>query len=90
MLWYIYILLCDQKTYYVGLTSNLDNRLKSHNAKRNTATKRFSDLKLVYSEEYMTRKEAEVREKQLKKWTRAKKKALIDGNVELLIKLSKS
>lgn len=88
--WFIYILLCDKKTYYVGLTSNLKNRLKSHKAKYNLATKKFSFVELVYSEQYQTRKLAEKRESQLKGWTVAKKRALIDGDKALLIKLSKT
>lgn len=90
MPWHIYILLCDQKTYYVGLTSNLQNRFSSHKRKENIGTKKFSKLELIYSEEFETRKQAEIRETQLKKWSVAKKKALISGNKELLIKLSKS
>lgn len=90
MSWFLYILLCDQKTYYIGLTHNPEHRINSHRAKENLATKEFSDLKLVYTEEYPTRKEAERREQQLKKWTFAKKKALIEGNKELLIHLSKT
>jgi len=89
-MWFVYILLCDQKTYYVGLTSNINNRLRSHKAKENIATKEFSDLSLVHKEGYKTRKEAEKRENQIKKWSRAKKKALIEDNIELLKKLSKS
>lgn len=90
MLWHIYILLCDQKTYYVGLTSNIPQRLKSHKLKNNLATKKFFDILLVYSENFTTRKQAELREKQLKKWSSAKKKALIDGNKPLLVRLSKT
>jgi putative endonuclease len=90
MSWYTYILLCDKKIYYTGLTGNLRNRLRSHITKNNLATKRFSTIKLVYSEKYATRKEAENREQQIKRWKRAKKKALITGNLELLKKLSKS
>lgn len=59
MSWFVYILLCDQKTYYIGLTHDLQQRFKSHKAKQNIATKEFSDLKLIYSEEYSTRNEAE-------------------------------
>ena len=89
-MWYLYILLCDQKQYYVGLTSNIKNRIKSHRKKNNIATKEFSDLVLVYTERFKTRKEAERRESQIKKWTKAKKKALIERDIELLKKLSKS
>jgi putative endonuclease len=88
--WYIYILLCDQKSYYIGLTHDLKQRLTSHKSKANMATKEFSDLVMVYHEKFNTRKEAEAREKQLKGWTRAKKKALIERNIASLIKLSKS
>lgn len=90
MSWYTYILLCDQKIYYTGITSNLKERLNSHRSKRNIATKKFFDIKLVYSEEYKTRIIAENREKQIKRWKRAKKKALIEGKIDLLHKLSKS
>lgn len=90
MSWYTYILLCDGETYYVGITGNLDNRIKSHKFGHNIGTKRFSDVKLVYYETYNTRKNAENRERQIKRWKRTKKKALIDGNMDLLKKLSKS
>lgn len=89
-MWFVYILLCDQKNYYVGLTSNISNRLRSHKAKENIATKEFTDIKPIYTEKYQTRKEAEKREIQIKKWSKAKKKALVEGDIELLKKLSKS
>lgn len=89
-IWIIYVLFCDQKTYYIGLTGNLDQRLASHKSKQNLATKEFSDLELVYTEEYPSRKTAEKREKQLKRWSFAKKKALIEDNLELLKKLNKN
>jgi putative endonuclease len=53
-------------------------------------TKKFSEIKLVYTEKYNKRIEAEKREKQIKGWSIAKKKALISGDKKLLIKLSKS
>lgn len=90
MSWFVYILLCDHKTYYIGITHDLQQRFKSHKAKQNIATKEFFDLRLIYSENYTTRIEAEKREKQLIGWTAAKKKALITGDKEVLIKLSKA
>ncbi len=90
MPWFVYILLCDKKTYYIGLTHDLNQRLTSHKSKQNIATKEFSYIEMVYSEQRETRREAEKREQQLKRWTVAKKKALIEGNFELLIKLSKT
>lgn len=52
---------------YVGYTSDLENRLRSHNE---LATKgwtiRYRPWKLTYKEEFSTRKEAMKREKELK------------------------
>ncbi len=90
MEWHIYILLCDEKTFYVGLTSNIQNRLESHKSGYNIGTKKFSQIRLKYTEKYSNRKLAEKREKQLKGWSHAKKNALIEGNIELLKQLSKS
>ena len=90
MSWYTYILLCDKKTYYTGISSNLDKRVGSHKLGYNLGTKRFSNIKLVYKEKFKKRLEAEKRERQIKGWSRAKKKALVEGDINLLIRLSKS
>lgn len=89
MLWYVYILLCNSNTYYVGLTHNVEARLKSHKSKENIATKEYYQVELQYTETYKARPTAEKREKQLKGWSVAKKKALISGNIPLLKKLCK-
>ena len=47
-------------------------------------------MELVYSEELPTRAAAEEREAQLKRWSRAKKEALIGGNRDRLRQLSQS
>ena len=73
----------------MGISNNLDHRLISHRTKKNVGTKEFSDLQLVYKECGLSKQIAARREKQLKGWSRAKKKALIDGDIELLKKLSK-
>ena len=88
MAWYTYILLCDGLSYYVGLSGNLEQRIASHKSKQNIGTKEFETIELVYHETYKTRHKAELRETQLKKWSRAKKKALIDGNLVMLRELS--
>ena len=67
MSWYVYILLCDNNSLYVGLTSNLQQRFKSHKSKHNLGTKEFKQIELVYSETYNTRLETEHREKQREK-----------------------
>ncbi len=89
MPWFIYILFCDQKIYYVGSTNNIERRLIEHQTKQSNFTHKFSDIKLVYHEKLDSKEKALLREKQIKGWSLAKKKSLIDGNIELLIRLSK-
>jgi putative endonuclease len=45
-------------TYYVGSTSNIDDRLKRHNTGRSTYTKRGIPWIIVYQREYLTKSEA--------------------------------
>ena len=47
-------------------------------------------VKLVYQEPFENMDDAVKRERQIKKWTRVKKEALIKGELEALKKLSKS
>ena len=83
MSYFVYILRTSSNTLYIGQTNNLKKRLKEHQDKSSKSAKyvRYFDfVKLVYSEKYLTRKEAMQREAELKKWPKAKKEALIvDG-----------
>lgn len=81
VIWYVYLLLCDQKTFYVGITDDLRKRIDSHKKKESFFTKKFSDLQLVYCEKYANKYEAAKREKQLKGWSKAKKQKLISGEL---------
>ena len=44
---------------------------------------------LVYSEVFDSETQAVTRERQLKRWSRGKKQALVEGNVKRLTQLSK-
>lgn len=80
-MWFVYMLLCDGKTFYVGVTTDLVNRINQHKNKLSFFTKKFFQISLVYCEQYQTEKEAVLREKQIKGWSRAKKQMLIDGKL---------
>ncbi|MBI3955823.1 GIY-YIG nuclease family protein [Candidatus Gottesmanbacteria bacterium] len=71
-MYYVYAVYNQENNkIYVGQTENIDERLKLHNSKefKGSYTSRFSgNWKLVYKEEVKTRKEALVREKQLKSY----------------------
>ncbi|HLE49048.1 MAG TPA: GIY-YIG nuclease family protein [Patescibacteria group bacterium] len=75
------MLLCDQKTFYIGITPDIVNRIKQHKSKVSFFTKKFSDLKLIYAEKYPGEHLAAIREKQIKGWSRAKKQMLVEGKL---------
>lgn len=90
MAFIVYILRTSLNTLYIGQTNNLEKRVKDHQNKSSKSARYiryFQTFQLVYSEEYGTRIEAMRREYQLKHWTKAKKEALIAGNLDLLKKL---
>lgn len=82
---YMYILLCANDTYYTGSTKNLERRLAQHQAGEGANyTKKHAPVELVYYEEYSRIDRAFEREHQVKKWSRRKKRALIDGKSDQL------
>lgn len=84
MVW-VYILRCADGVLYIGLTDNLDERLRRHHEGRGgsfTLVRR--PVSLVYSEAWPDLVSARTREQQLKRWTRAKKEALIAGDRKAL------
>ena len=77
---HMYILLCGDNSYYVGSTWDLERRLEQHASGMGSEyTRRRLPVKLVYCEEYERIEDAFRREKQVQGWSRAKKKALIEG-----------
>lgn len=80
-MWKVYILLCDNKTYYVGITFDIEKRLQEHQSGLSKFTKQFSTIKLIYTEEFNSKYLAAKREKQLKGWSRIKKEKLIRGEL---------
>ncbi len=90
MHYFVYILRSTTNELYIGQTNNLHNREHQQLTKSSKAAKfrkEGTEFTLVYSEKYATRLESMRREKLLKGWTRAKKEALLSGNLELLKKL---
>ena len=82
---FVYILRCSDDSFYVGKTTDLRVRLDEHQAgvaANFTAIRR--PVEMVYAEEHQTLQQAEVREQQIKRWSRAKKEALIDQDLRRL------
>ena len=87
---YVYILRCSDGSFYVGMARDLYVRVKAHNDGRGaTYTFKRRPVRLVYSEAFISEAEAIQRERQLKAWSRAKKKALVAGDLHSLKRLSK-
>ena len=87
-MWFVYILRCANGSLYVGETNDLERRVaRHHEGTGATHTARHGPVRLVHTEEYATRMESLKRERQLKRWTRAKKEALIEGDLRTLKRL---
>ena len=78
-MYFVYMLTnWDDSVLYIGVTSNLPHRLYEHrNHLADGFTKRYNVHKLVYFEQTNDVYSAISREKQLKRWNRSKKNALI-------------
>ena len=88
---FVYILRCADGSYYVGSTrTSLEERMAQHDlghfggytAKRRPVT-------LVWSQDFDRITDAIAAERRLKGWSRAKKEALIAGDLALLRELAK-
>ena len=86
----VYLLRCTDGSIYVGHTSNLKRRLQDHSSANAAGhTKWHKPRRLLYTEQFETRSDACRRERQIKKWSRAKKEALAAGDLQRLHTLSK-
>jgi putative endonuclease len=88
---YVYILKCSDQSYYTGITNNLDRRLDEHISGKNRGSYTYDKrpVQLVYEQSFTDPETAIAYEKKIKKWSRAKKEALINEHYHLLPKLSK-
>jgi len=88
---WLYILRCADGSYYVGTTrTTLEHRIAEHDSGHfggYTATRR--PVTLVYSEWFDRITDAIAAERQIKGWSRAKKEALIRGDLEALKMLAR-
>lgn len=79
--YFIYIVTSKKNgTLYIGITNNLERRIKEHKSKLNpqSFTARYNVNILVYYETFQYINDAIDREKQLKKWNRQWKINLIE------------
>lgn len=79
--YFTYIITNEYNTVlYTGMTNDLERRVKEHRNKRNKGfTEKYNCSKLVWFEFTSTPMGAINREKEIKKWRRSKKIALIES-----------
>ena len=79
-MWFVYILICSDNTFYTGVTTDIDRRLRQHNwelvwwAKYTRVRK---PVQVVYTTEFSNRSEATKEEYRIKQLTRKNKEELI-------------
>ena len=90
---YVYMLRCADGSYYVGITrAGLDKRIGEHTFGRfrTCYTYRRRPVRLVWSQEFQSLRDAIACERQIKGWRRAKKQALIAGDFAEISRLSRT
>ncbi len=73
-MWFVYVLLCSDGTFYTGATNNLEKRFLEHKkgiGGRYTRSRKV--IKIIYSEKFSSRGEALRKESEIKSWSRQKK-----------------
>lgn len=79
MKYYVYILECNDGTFYTGITNNLEKRLESHNLGRGAKyTRGRTPVIIRYSEMVNGRSEALVREAEIKRLSKIDKSKMFN------------
>ncbi len=87
---YLYILECADGSLYVGSARNVEQRVEQHasgHGARYTSTR--LPVRLVYYLECESISDAYALEKRVQKWSRAKRLALVNGNLDDLPRLAR-
>jgi putative endonuclease len=81
MSYVLYILKCEDRSLYTGITTDLKRRLRQHKNKKGGAyTQAHTAVKIVHTEQFLNRSAALKREAEIKGWRRERKLSLINGN----------
>lgn len=79
IMYYVYIVECQDKTLYTGITTDVKRRFREHSSGKGGAYTRSKKVRRVlYTEKHPDRSSALKREAQIKSWPRKKKLALIN------------
>ena len=77
-MWYMYMVKCQDDSFYVGMTENIKERIARHNHGKGSAYTRLRrPVRLVYFEQYQNKTEVVQREREVKKFSKVNKEQLI-------------
>ena len=77
-MYFVYIIQCEDNSLYTGMTSDIQKRFEEHKSSKGARyTRSHKPVKIVYTEDHETMKEALRREREIKAWQRKKKLNLI-------------
>lgn len=65
-MYFVYIIRNEKGKHYIGITTEVKQRLQQHNSHSNRSTKYKGPWELIYQEEFGNKKEALIREKIIK------------------------
>ena len=78
--WYVYILECRDHSFYVGITNDLERRVREHDAGTGGKyTRSHRPVRLVHQEALKTKSAALIREAVIKRLTRKEKERIVSG-----------
>lgn len=78
MSYFVYMLICEDSSFYIGTTNDVDRRFSTHLAGKGASyTRSHKPLRIVYVEELADKSSALKREHLLKKLTHTQKLALL-------------
>ena len=86
MFYYVYILRCTDNSLYTGITNDLERRVNEHNDGKlpDAYTFKRRPVALEWFQDFTEPNQALYFEKKLKRWSKAKKEALIKGDFNMI------
>ena len=73
-MWFVYVLICKDGSFYTGATNNLEKRFAEHKSgKGGRYTRSHRPVKVAYKEAFSAKSEALKKESEIKSWSREMK-----------------
>ena len=84
--YYVYILRCTDNSLYTGITNDLERRVNKHNDEKvpDAYTFKRRPVALEWFQDFTEPNQALYFENKLKRWSKAKKEALIKGDFNMI------